>query len=102
LQKKNSYNQLSTDYSLLGKWTIRNTNISGSWEYEIYYKGSKFIGVKSDGIYKKEILEKSGNKFTVKGDRHGEYYIISANKEMTLFHKDGELASMGYITTKSK
>ena len=48
---EDSYNQLRTDYSLLGRWTIRNTNVSGSLEYEVYYKGSEFIGIKPDGIY---------------------------------------------------
>jgi len=36
----------------------------------------------------------------VRGNKYGEYYVITSNKEMTLFDKDGELASMGYNATK--
>ncbi|MBL4651724.1 MAG: hypothetical protein JKY53_02510 [Flavobacteriales bacterium] len=42
------------------------------------------------------ILVKEGDKYSVKGNKYGEYYIVKPNKEMTLFDKDGELASMGY------
>ena len=95
-----NYDKLKTDYDLFGKWEISNSLTKSSYPYEIYKKGSEYIGVKSQGEFKTEILEKNGNKYSVKGNEYGEYYVVNSNKEMTLFDKDGELESMGYKATK--
>ncbi len=91
-----NYDNLKSEYELFGKWTITNTTAKSSYPYEIYKKGNKYIGVIPQGEFKTEILDKSGNKYSKKGDKYGEYYMITSTKEMTLFDKDGELSSMGY------
>ena len=70
-----------------------------NFPYEIYKKGSEYIGIIPQDKFKTEILERNGNKYFIKGNKYGEYYIISSAKELTLFDKDGELASMGYKAT---
>ena len=95
-----NYDKLKSEYELFGKWKITNTTVKSSYPYEIYKKGSEYIGVIPQDEFKTEILENSGNKYSVKGNKYGEYYMIDANMKMTLFDKDGELASMGYKATK--
>ena len=95
-----NYDKLKTEYELFGKWEISNSATKSSYPFEIYKKGSEYIGVIPKDEFKTEILVKKGDKYSVKGNKYGEYYIIKSNKEMTLFDKDGELASMGYKATK--
>jgi hypothetical protein len=95
-----NYDKLKSEYELFGKWIITNTTVKESYPYEIYKKGIEYIGVIPQDKFKTEIIEKSGNKYSVKGNKYGEYYMITSNKEMTLFDKDGELASLGYKATK--
>lgn len=95
-----NYDKLKSDYELFGKWKISNTTVKSSYPYEIYKKGNEYIGVIPQDKFKTEILEKSGNKYSVKGNEYGEYYIITPTKEMTLFDNDGELTSMGYKARK--
>ncbi len=95
-----NYDNLKSEYELFGKWTITNTTANSSYPYEIYTKDNEYVGIIPQGDFKIENLDKSGNKYSVRGNQYGEYYIITANKEMTLFDKDGELASMGYKAIK--
>ena len=95
-----NYDKLKSDYTLFGKWKISNSLTKASYPYEIYKKDSEYIGVRPQGEFKSEILEKNGNNYSVKGNEYGEYYVINSNKEMALFDKDGELESMGYKATK--
>jgi hypothetical protein len=95
-----NYEKLKTDYKLFGKWKISNSITKSNYPYEIYQKGSEYIGVIPQKEFKTEVLNKNGSKYSVKGNKYGEYYMINSNKEMTLFDKDGELASMGYKATK--
>jgi hypothetical protein len=95
-----NYDNLKSEYELFGKWTITNTTAKSSYPYEIYKKGNEYIGVIPQGEFKTENIDKSGNKYSVKGNKYGEYYMITSTKEMTLFDKDGELASMGYKAKK--
>ena len=95
-----NYDNLKANYELFGKWNIENSTVNQSYQYEIYKKGNEYIGIILQDDFKTEILEKNGDKYLVKGNKHGEYYIINSNLEMTLFDKDGELASLGYKATK--
>lgn len=97
-----NYNHLKSDYKLYGKWLISNSIAESSYNYEIYFKESNYIGVIPKDDFKTEILTKSQNKYSVKGSKYGEYYLINSKGEMTLFDKDGELASVGYKAVKSK
>jgi hypothetical protein len=96
-----NYDKIRSNYQLFGKWTFKNTILKEEHQYEIYKKGSEYIGVRKVN-YKTETLERKGNKYVIKGDKWGEYYIIDENKKLTMFDKDGELASMGYIAIKVK
>jgi hypothetical protein len=95
-----NYDKLKAEYELFGKWKISNMTVKYSYPYEIYKKENEYIGIMPQDKFKTEILEKSGNKYSVKGNKYGEYYMITSTKKMTLFDKDGELASMGYEATK--
>lgn len=95
-----NYDKIKADYQLFGKWKITNSLSKQNYPYEIYKKGNEYIGVIPQGDYKTEIFEKNGNKYLVKGNEYGEYYIIDANLNMTLFDKDGDLSSMGYKAVK--
>ena len=95
-----NYDKIKTDYELFGKWKINNSLSKQNYPYEIYKKGNEYIGGIPQGDYKTEILEKNGNKYLVKGNEYGEYYVIDANLNMTLFDKDGDLSSMGYKAIK--
>ena len=95
-----NYENLKKNYMLFGKWKITNTIVKESYTYEIYNKQSEYIGVIPSGKYRTEILDKKGNKFFVKGNKYGEYYKIDTKMNMTLFDKDGELASSGFVATK--
>lgn len=95
-----NYDKLKNDYDLFGKWEITNSMTKSSYPYEIYKKGNEYIGVVPQDDFKTEILEKKGNDYFVKGNKHGEYYKIDANKNMVLYDQDGELTSMGYKAIK--
>lgn len=95
-----NYDNLKKNYKLFGKWKITNTIVKESYPYEIYKKDNEYIGVIPQDKYKAEILEKKGDKYFVKGNKSGEYYKIDSKMNMSLFDKDGELASMGYKATK--
>ncbi len=97
-----NYDNLKKNYKLFGKWKIANTIVNESYFYEIYIKKNEYIGVIPSGKYRTEILDKKGDKYFVKGNKHGEYYKIDSKMNMSLFDKDGELASMGYKATKIK
>lgn len=95
-----NYDKLKVDYQLFGKWTIKNSVVKQSYPYEIYQRGDDYIGVIPVEDFRTEILEKKGNKFVIKGSRFGEYYMISDNKEMTLFDENGDLKRSGYEAIK--
>lgn len=96
-----NYDKIRSDYELIGKWKITNSLSKQNYPYEIYKKGNEYVGVIPQGDYKTEILEKNGNKYLVKGNEYGEYYVIDDNLNMTLFDKDGDLSSMGYKAVKN-
>ena len=96
-----NYDQLKSDYELLGKWTIANTIVKESYPYEIYKKGNDFVGVRLND-FKTENLTKKGSDYYVKGNKYGEFYRIDKNLNMILFDKDGDLTSTGYKATKVK
>jgi hypothetical protein len=95
-----NYDKIKAEYELFGKWLIANTTVNESYPFEIYKKGSEYISVIPQGDYKTEILTKKGNDYYVKGNKYGEFYKIDSDKNMKLFDKDGDLASMGYKATK--
>lgn len=90
------YEKIKTTYKFFGKWRITNSIAKFNYPYEIYNKGTKYIGIISKGEYKTENLKKNGNKYFVKGNESGVYYLIDTKMNMSLFDKDGELESMGY------
>lgn len=94
------YQKLKKEYELFGSWRIENSFMRYGYDYEIYRKQGEYIGVKLTKSYSTEVLEKKGNRYYVKGNRSGEYYVIDANKNMTLFDRDGELASAGWTASK--
>lgn len=95
-----NYDKIKSEYELLGKWTITNTTVNQSYPFEIYKKGAAFVSVIPQGDYKTEILSKKGNDYYVKGNKYGEFYRITSDKNMKLFDKDGDLTSSGYKATK--
>jgi hypothetical protein len=95
-----NYEKIKTECELFGKWRITNSTTKLDYPYEIYKKGTEYIGVIAQGEYKTEILEKNGDKYFVKGNKYGEYYQIDSKMNMSLFDKDGELANMGYKAVK--
>ena len=95
-----NYNKLKVDYKLFGKWKIVFTIVNMSHPYEIYKKGNKYKGLIPLDNFKIETLEKKGNRYFIKGNSDGEYFIIDSNMEMTLFDSYGELASDGIIAIK--
>lgn len=90
------YEKIKAEYEIFGKWRIKNSAANLNYPYEIYNKGTEYIGVIPEGKYKTENLEKKGNKYFVKDNKSGEYYLIDVKMNMSLFDKDGELESMGY------
>ena len=96
-----NYDQLKSDYELLGKWTIANTIVKESYPYEIYKKGNEFVGVRLND-FKTENLTKKGSDYYVKGNKYGEFYRIDKNLNMILFDKDGDLTSTGYKAIKTE
>ena len=95
-----NYDNLKKNYKLFGKWKITNTIVKESYPYEIYSQGDKYVGVIPQDKYRTEILEKKGNKYFVKGNKFGEYYLIDSKLNMTMYDKDGELESMGWTTSR--
>jgi len=91
-----NYEKIKSEYMLFGKWRITNSIVKLNYPYEIFNKGTEYIGVISEGEYKTEILEKKGDKYFIKENKSGEYYLIDTKMKMSLFDKDGELESMGY------
>jgi hypothetical protein len=93
----------SKDKNIIGRWTITDSKYPGgafSYVYEICKKGSEFVGVATGVIAKTEQLEKRGNKYYVRGNDSGEYYIVDANMNMKLFDKYGSLESEGWTAKK--
>ncbi|QCE41949.1 hypothetical protein E9099_11160 [Psychroserpens sp. NJDZ02] len=101
LTEKSKYDKLKASYELYGKWEIDDSNSGGSFPFEIYQKGTEFIGVAPWGSYATDTLIKKDSKFFKKGMEKGEYYIIDSDKEMTLFDgNDNSLADEGYTAKK--
>lgn len=97
------YDEIIANNELWGKWIIQLSfaGSSDSYPYEIYRKGNIYTGVCfPDGVFTVEKLIKQGTRFRVLNDRHGEYYMVDGNMQMTLFDKYGELASSGWTATK--
>lgn len=72
-----NYDKIKAEYELFGKWEISNSFTNSSYPFEIYKKGSEYIGVNPEGEFKTEILVNNGNKYSVKGNKYGEYYVIN-------------------------
>jgi hypothetical protein len=87
---------------LFGKWKIKNTIVNQSFPYEIYTKNNEYIGVTPQGDYNTDILEKKGNNYYKKGNEYGEYYTIDSEKNMSLFDKDCDLSSVGYMAVRQR
>lgn len=104
VDKNNSYNyeNIKSKYNLFGKWKISNDITDSEYNYEIYNLDNKYIGVALDKNIKFEELKKENNKYIIKGNKYGEYYIINSKKEMELYDSKGELTSMGYVAKKIK
>lgn len=95
-----NYDKLKSEYELFGKWIISIKKPQVSYPYEIFVNDNTYVGVVPVDDFRTEILEKSGNKYTIKGNRFGEYYTITTDNEMTLYDNEGELKSNGYIAKK--
>lgn len=94
------YKSIKSEYQLFGSWIIKNTFTNTQYPYEIYQKGSEYVGIIPEGEYKREKLVKDGNKYVVVGNKYGEYYLIDSDKNMKLFDRDGDLSSTGYKAVK--
>ena len=97
-----AYETIQSEFDLFGKWTINIGVGDESYPYEIFQKGSEFIGVVFQNGFKKELLQKKGDEFHVVGVESGEFYRINSTLEMTLFDKDGDLGEIGYQATRIK
>ena len=97
-----NYEKIKAEYELFGKWSISNSMAKEKYPYEIYKRGTEFVGVIAQGEYKIEVLVKNGDRYVVKGNDYGEYYKIDSKMNMSLFDKDGELASMGYSAVRTQ
>jgi len=95
------YENLKKEYQLFGSWVISNNLTNYKYEYEIYVKDDKYIGVQiTKGKYKFENLIKNGVKYIVEDNKYGEFYAIDDKLNMLLYDQDGELKSAGYEATK--
>lgn len=95
-----AYEKVKSDFQLFGKWQIKIGVGEESYPYEIFQNGEEYIGIVFQNGFKKELLEKRGNEFHVKGVDSGEFYRVDGNLEMTLFDKDGNLGDIGYEAIK--
>jgi hypothetical protein len=91
------YTELKNTSEYFGQWSITNKLTHSAYFYEIYIKDGEYTGVARFVEYKYEKLVKDGIKYIVQDNEYGEYYTIDANMNMTLFDKDGQLTSSGYI-----
>lgn len=96
------YDKIRNDYELFGKWRIVDASGAMNYVYELYKKDSEYIGVILDKAIKLEYLDLKGTKYYLRGSKVGEYYIIDANKNMSLWDKGGNLADIGFKVTKLK
>lgn len=98
-EKTQRYEDLKETGELFGAWTIENPTTSLEYDYEIYIKDGDYIGV--NVLYKSfENLLRQDEKFIVKGNRYGEYYIIDDQLNLELYDNDGSLESAGYVARK--
>ncbi len=108
-----NYEEIKRKYQLFGKWTITNSILKANgyqntYTFEIYKNGNRYVGVmaQKDMEYQTEILEKRGGDYFVIGNsvssQHGEYYRIDADMNMTLFDRDGDLATAGYTAVRKQ
>jgi len=95
-----NYAKIRNEYSLFGKWKIRNSFFKAEYGYEIYIKDSDFVGILIDNDYKVEKLEKKGDNYHIKGNFFGEYYKVNSEMELSLYDRDGSLTNAGYSTIK--
>ncbi len=95
-----AYESIKREFDLLGKWRINIGVGDESYPYEIFQKGSEYVGVVFQNGFKKELLMKKGDEFHVMGVKSGEFYKINDQLEMTLFDKDGDLSEIGYKATR--
>ena len=93
------YDKLKINYTLIGKWVINNSFQNHKYTFEIYNKGSKYLGIRLND-FTIENLTKKDLKYYISGNKYGEFYRVDKNKEMTLFDNDGSLVGAGYTATK--
>ena len=93
------YDKLKINYTLIGKWVINNSFLNHKYTFEIYNKGSKYLGIRLND-FTIENLTKKELKYYISGNKYGEFYQVDKNKEMTLFDNDGSLVGAGYTATK--
>ncbi len=92
------FDALKAESDLVGRWKITNTFAKDSYPLEIYErKSGGFVAVYPQRDFKTEELELKGNDYFIRGSRSGDFYRIDKNRKMTLFDKDGELASSGWV-----
>jgi hypothetical protein len=97
--KINRLDEIKKNYKLFGEWRIKNDKAKMDYNLEIYKKGDDYVSVfKYDPRhdYTLETLQKNGNRYYIKGDKAGGYYMIDEKKGMSMHDKDGNLSEVGY------
>lgn len=94
------YDKIRGEYELFGKWRVTNDRAKMDYVYEVYRKGSEYVGVILDKPIQLEKLDRKDTKFYLKGSTGGDYYLIDADKNMSLWDKKGSLASIGFKVSK--
>lgn len=98
ITENKEYKELTANSELIGRWYVEHKMVkSMNWHYEIYKQNSKYSGVMITKAAKIETLKKSGSKYTIINNKHGEYYTLK-NGVLKMFDGGGEISD--YKVTK--
>lgn len=81
---------------VIGKWKLYNSYAPDETaEMHIIIEGGFYYEYFPSNDSRKKLL-KQGNRFSIVGDKNGEYYVLSSNGKLEMFDSEGNLEEVGW------
>jgi len=85
---------------VIGKWKLYNSYAPDeSIEMHILLEEGFYYEYFPNNDSRKK-LSKQGNRFSIVGDKNGEYYVLSSNGKLEMFDNEGNLDEVGWSAKK--
>jgi hypothetical protein len=88
--------ELDVSNELIGKWKLYNSYAPDeSIEMHIVFLDGFYFEYFPHNESKKK-LSKDGNKYSIVGDKNGEYYVLGSNGKLEMYDSEGNLDEVGW------